>query len=37
MSGREPTAADTASTAGVVGIFRLVGLDGWLERGERYR
>ena len=37
MSGREPTAADTASTAGVVGIFRLVGLDGWLELGERYR
>ena len=37
MSGREPTAADTASPAGVVGIFGLVGLDGWLELGERYR
>jgi 2-methylisocitrate lyase-like PEP mutase family enzyme len=37
MNGREPTAADTASTAGVVGIFRLVGLDGWLELGEHYR
>jgi 2-methylisocitrate lyase-like PEP mutase family enzyme len=37
MTGREPTAADTASTAGVVGIFWLVGLDGWLKLGERYR
>jgi 2-methylisocitrate lyase-like PEP mutase family enzyme len=34
MSGREPTAA---SPAGVVEIFRLVGLDSWLELGERYR